>query len=427
MSRFTPLDWLRKRGVLDRVRSFHRDESGVITLLTVFVMLGCTWMLLWLFNSAKQLDSKVRMQNAVDAAGQSGVGVLARGMNAVAFANRFEADLIAAVAVMQGTQSTPAASSPMIGVLLPTFQEILAGQSGQLPPDRPIPAFRRSIVTQIPMLADEVTRNVGRANGLWRGVNAANNPNGPQGSLLVQLWTTSGQAIGHGSEDDPHTRTLPLIDPSPLGLDAQYLGDSGGLLQQARQEREQLVRHYIAIWARDLAAGDPALASRLISQAEIPLQVLLNDLYSKSNLPLLLRSPATDRQTLERDLMFVSVAYRRHSISSASRMFRNPNAAIAPAMAFAQLHLFLPRPRYICCPWGETRIDPRTGESYFISYTDGWPTDWSAHTQNWQAKLVPATARSLSAILSQSVPGTNANPPHWGQLTPRQFDELTHH
>ena len=68
-------DWRRS---LARGEHLHRDETGVISLLAVFVILGCTWLLLWVLNSSKQLDSKVRMQNAVDAAGQSGVGILAR-------------------------------------------------------------------------------------------------------------------------------------------------------------------------------------------------------------------------------------------------------------------------------------------------------------------------------------------------------------
>ncbi len=427
MTNLTPADPSFWRTTASRIRSLHRDESGVISLLTVFVMLGCTWMLLWLLNSARQLDSKVQMQNAVDAAGQSGVGVLARGMNAVAFANRLEADLLAAVAVMRAAESTPAASSPLLRTLRPVFEEILAGQSGQLPADRPIPAFRRSVVRQIPALADEVTRNIGRANGLWRGANSANAPDGPQGPLLVQLWTTTGDAIGHSSEDDPRTRTLPLIDPSPLGTDAAYLTDPAGLLRLARQERARMVQHDVPLWARDLAAGDQALASLLIARSQRHLRELLDSLYANSNLPLMLRSTSRDRGELERDLMFVSVAYRRHVQPTAPIMFRNPNAALAPAMTFAQVHLFLPRHRYTCCPWGEVRINPRTGEEYFISYFDGWPQEWNANTQNWQAKLVPATARSLGSILASGVPGTNLNPPAWGQLTPRQLDELTHH
>ena len=418
-----PRGWRRCRMFGSR---FHRDESGVISLLTVFVMLGCTWLLLWLLNSAKQLDSKVRLQNAVDAAGQSGVGILARGMNAVAFANQLEADLLAAVAVMQAAEGTPAASSPLIA-LRPVFEEILAGLPGQRPTDRPIPAFRSDVVRRIPSLADEVTRNVGRANGLWRGANVGNTPDGPQGPLLVQLWTTTGLPMGRSSEIDPLTRTLPLIDPSPLGPDATYLTDPSHLLELARRERERLVRHYLGPWAVDLASGDPVLAATLMQLAERQLQLLLDGLYRDSNLPLILRDQSPGLSHMERDLMFVAVAYRAHARNTAPVMFHNPHAALAPAMAFAQLHLFLPRPRYTCCPWGETRINPRTDQEYFISNTDGWPTEWEASTQNWHAKLVPATAQSISSILTSGPPGANVNPPRWGQLTPRQIDALTHH
>lgn len=409
-----------------KLRVLHSDESGVISLLTVFVMLGCTWMLLWLLNSAQQLDSKVRLQNAADAAGQSGVGILARGMNAIAFANQLEADLLAGVAVMRGTQGTALANSPLVQMVLPFFELILHGESGQLPPDRPIPAFRRDIVQEIPGLADQVTRDVARANGQWRGPNAANNPDGPQGPLLVQLWTTAGQAIGSGWEDDPRTRTLPVIDPSPLGQDAIYLADPDAALVRGRRERAQSVNHYLLPWALDLAGGNQVLARQLVSQSQRPLRLLLDAEFVNTNLPLILRSPSPGRSELEQDLMFVAVSYRLHPGSAASVMFRNPNARQAPAMAFAQVHLFLPRHRFTCCPWGETRIDPQTGEPYFVSYFDGWPSEWTASTQNWQAKLAPATADGLSVILSSRVPNANLMPPSWGQLTPRQLDVLTH-
>lgn len=418
--------WSRFKTCSTKVRQLHSDESGVISLLTVFIMLGCTWLLLWVLNSAKQLDSKVRMQNAADTAGQSGVGILARGMNAIAFANQLEADLLAAVAVMQATQGTPAASSPLVSLLLPVFQEILAGQSGQLPSQRPIPAFRSDIVRRIPSLADEVSRNIGRANGLWSGPIAASTPDGPQGPLFVQLWSTTGLPIGPGSEDDPYSRTLPVLDASPGGPDARFLFDGAQELNRARREREHLVRHYLFPWALDVAGGNQAAARLLIGRAQRPLQLLLDGLYRDSNLPLVLRSPSAGRSEQERDLMYVSVAYRLHPRPTAAKMFRNPNASHAPAMAFGQVQLFLPRQRFVCCPWTETHIDPRTGEPHTVVFTDGWPGEWSASTQNWQAKLVPATAPAMSAILSSRLPNGNLNQPGWGPLTPRQLDELTH-
>lgn len=420
-------DHARPRLRFGLVTGLHRDERGVISLLAVFILLGCTWLLLWLLNSAKQLDSKVRMQNAVDAAGQSGVGILARGMNAVAFANQLEADLLAAVAVMQAAQETSNSSSPLVGTLLPVFQEILAGQSGQSPLDRPIPAFRADVVRKIPTLADQVTRQVGRLNGFWNGPNAAANPDGPQGPLLVQLWTIAGQPVGYAAEENPLTRTLPVIDPSPAGLDASFLSDIDRRFQYARNTRERLVRHYIVLWAQELAGGDPVLAGQLVTAAEIHWRSLLNGIYRDSNLPMILRSTPPDEQRLELDTMFVTVAYRLHPLPTAPLMFGNPNAALAPSMAFSQNALFLPRPRFTCCPWGETRTDPVTGDVDFLSFTDGWPADWSANSQNWQTKLVPATLASISSILSSSPPQSSLNPAQWGSLSPRDMDVLTHH
>lgn len=418
---------IRWQDRFNRLRRLHRDETGVISLLAVFILLGCTWLLLWLLNSAKQLDAKARMQNAVDAAGQSGTAILARGMNAVAFANQLEADLLAAVAVMQATRETPAASSPLVGMLLPVFQEILAGRSGQTPVDRPIPAFRADVVRQIPALADQVTRQVGRFNGFWNGPTATSNPDGPQGPLLVQLWTTGGQAVGYASEDDPLHRTLPLIDPSPGGADAIYLTDRTQRLEFARETRVRLVRHYTLLWALDIAGGNQTLAGQLTAAAEVQLGQLLDQTYRESNLPMILRSTPPGVDDLELDTMFVAVAYRLHTRPTAPLMFQNPNAALAPAMAFSQNALFLPRPRFTCCPWGEVRTHPVTGEAHFVSFTDGWPDEWSANSQNWQTKLVPATSRSISAILASSPPQSNLNRPQWGMLSPRELDVLTHH
>lgn len=405
-----------------KLRSLHSDESGVISLLTVFVMLGCTWLLLWVLNSARQLDSKVRLQTAADAAGQSGVGILSRGMNAIAFANQLEAELFAAIAVMQATEGTPAASSQLLN-LLPVFEAILSG-NGVEPRNRPIPAFRHDVIQVIPPLAEELTRNIGRANGLWRGPNAATNPDGPQGPLLAQLWSTNGRPIGRGDETDPRTRTLPVLDPSPQGWDAPFLPDPPAVLDQARRERSQLARRYLRPWANDLAAGDPMLSDLLVAKAARPLNHLLNELYQDTNLPIQLRNPSPNADSLEADLMYVAATYRQHQVPMASIMFTNPNATHAPAMAVSQVHLFLPRDRYVCCPWTETRIDPRTGEEYTIVFTEGWPSEWSASTQNWQAKLVPVTAPGLGAILT-STPSRNAGP-SWGSLSPRQLDELVH-
>lgn len=412
------------------IQRLHGDQTGVISLLSVFVMLGCTSLLLWVFNSAKQLDSKVRMQNAVDATGQSGAGILARGMNAIAFANHLEADLLAAVIVMRAAESTPASGSPLVQTLQPAFELILAGEVGQPPVQRPISAFRMDIVRETPWLANEAVKTIGLANGRWRGGGANENPDGPQGVLTVQLWSGQGFPVGYVAEDNPWTRTLPVIDPGPMGFDASTLpggADGDALLNQARSQRERWVRHYMSIWAHDVALGDDQLAQLILTRAEVQLVAILNELYRDTNLPLMLRSSTTSRTDLERDFMFVAVASRRHPPLTASRMFHNPLSQLAPAMTVAQVHLFLPRARYVCCPWGEWHLDERTGLEFFVSQTDGWPGDWTASTQNWQAKLVPVTIPAVSQILSSSAPDPSWGSSNWGRLTPRQLDELFHH
>ena len=61
--------------------ALHRDERGVISILTVFAMLMLTALLGMVMNVGRQVDGKIRMQNAADAAAYSGGVVLARGMN----------------------------------------------------------------------------------------------------------------------------------------------------------------------------------------------------------------------------------------------------------------------------------------------------------------------------------------------------------
>ncbi len=75
-------------------------------------------------------------------------------------------------------------------------------------------------------------------------------------------------------------------------------------------------------------------------------------------------------------------------------------------MAISQVHLFLPLDRYVCCPWTEVRIDPRTGLEYTVVFMQGWPREWSASTQNWQAKLVPSRLPDWSDIDQHPVTGS---------------------
>ena len=72
-------------GIAGLFRRIHRDESGSISVVTVFAFIFLTMVLGMLMNVGRHADRKVKIQNAADAATISGSTVLARGMNTLAF------------------------------------------------------------------------------------------------------------------------------------------------------------------------------------------------------------------------------------------------------------------------------------------------------------------------------------------------------
>src|SRR5690349_14185596 len=108
------------------VRHVRHNEEGVITLLSVFVLLGLTMILLGMINVARQIDAKVRRQNAADAGTRSAAGVVARGMNAVAFANHLEADVFAIAAFLYGLEGSDTPWTAQYAPLRPLFDQMLA-------------------------------------------------------------------------------------------------------------------------------------------------------------------------------------------------------------------------------------------------------------------------------------------------------------
>ena len=79
----------------------HRDQGGTISILSVFAVLLLTMLLGMVMNVGRQVDGKIRMQNAADAAAYSGGVVLARGMNTLAFTNHLLCDVFAMTAFMR--------------------------------------------------------------------------------------------------------------------------------------------------------------------------------------------------------------------------------------------------------------------------------------------------------------------------------------
>jgi hypothetical protein len=104
------------RRVATRFGGLPRDERGTISLLSVITIFVFAVVLGMVVNAGRQVDEKVRMQNAADAATYSGAVAVARGYNALAFANHVEAEVFALTAYMRagvnmsGTPKDPQAA-----------------------------------------------------------------------------------------------------------------------------------------------------------------------------------------------------------------------------------------------------------------------------------------------------------------------------
>lgn len=308
-------DWMRRavlavRGVCRRIASAHHDQRGTISLLSTFAVLMFTMLLLLITNVAQQVDDKVRMQNAADSAVYSGGVVLARGMNAIAFANHLECDMFGLVAFLReardqnalqlvpdilerwrrvGAKFAPAQFEKFIPLTLaipdktlreerlvrawselaasasdfalPVFEQILGTPETNGPAnDHLLPNFQRDVLRTIPTLAQEVTNEIALRHGVRSnrtvdvGPTLRNNPQsaangrGPQYGVL---WRTSVQPVGFGDETDPQTRTLPVVDPDPSQRDYYAVPNGARYLQSSRQQREGLARHYLDRWIED--------------------------------------------------------------------------------------------------------------------------------------------------------------------------------
>lgn len=469
-----------------RARSIHRDESGSLSILSVFVMLMLTMLLMLLFNVAKQLDDKVRMQNAADAAAYSGGSVLARGMNAIAFSNHLEADVFAITAFLREARDRNAEQyvpeilakwvemssrfssaqfpkfpplAPAIAAkapleqrfvtawgdmaqaaaqnALPVFEHILGTPETTDPQanDHLIPIFQRAVLVSTATLAGEVTNEMALRHGLrqedLRRVSGQvrNSPGfgaGTRGAQVGVLWRLSVQPVGWSDEFDPLARTLPVVDPDVYYGDYGRLPNAGEYLQEARDRRRRMARDYLGQWIRDADprrglgfADEEARMSQFMglfwTSACAQLDHLLDTEYPSTNVPMILRN-FKQPPDLEDSYMYLAVVYRRHVETMAPRMFRNLLDESSDAQTFAEVSLFIPQRRHLCCPWGwwRTTIGPNgIPQTIWVENMEGWSHEWSTFNQNWTAKLVPATAEVIPDILA-----TNPGGPAAGIRTP---------
>jgi hypothetical protein len=388
----------------DRIARFplilHRDERGVISILSVFAVLILTALLGMVMNAGRQVDGKIRMQNAADSAAYSGAVVLARGMNTLAYTNHLLCDVFALTAFMREAEaqhsdkyipdilkawtkagqifqtsafpkfkalgaaivqkvpmeqeladSFSAWAKAASEIMLPTLEEILAQEM--------IPTFQRALLQACPDMAQQAAQEAARANG---------RPDFGRGDMLGVLWRTSAIPVGGmGEGTDPLSRTLPVVDPV-----GDMLPNQASFLADARDQRQKLAERYLGTsgpsreywsgrgyWVSESWNGDTLWMfdhkAKMCQFAALwrgftcgQLHKLLDE-NSEKNLPILIRTKKDDvadyNVHLDQDFTFVGVCYWRHVSEFAPEflhnfLFRNPLQS--DAMTYAQVRMFVP-------------------------------------------------------------------------------------
>lgn len=416
---FTPLDRL------------HSDERGTISLISVFTLLLLTVLMGMVINVGRQVDNKVKLQNAVDAATYSGGVVLARGMNTLAFSNRLMCDVFAMTAFLrEGSQRNAESLTPEILTtwqrmspdltnsgfsagdrqpilnappnllaftevgpaiddkvpleqemirtysewmqavsmrLLPTFEQILA--------QRMIPQFQSDVTSAIPLMAQLATDEIAKTHGPV----AARRASSPEVPSAV-LWRANVDPVAGAADSqsvvDPYLRTLPVVDPVN---DYLPISDQLRYQQIARQQREQIATQYLRDWNSSAMQYFDQYA-KMSQFGQLwrgftcgQLKKLLEEEYPDSNLPFVIRyTPADvgrDQTWLDRDYMFVGVAYRPQIAPTMGKVFQT--RLESDAQAYAQ---------------------------GFLCVGDGG-VNWDLMAQSWNFRLVPAMHESVGPIL----------------------------
>jgi hypothetical protein len=401
----------------------HGDERGTISILTVFAVLALTMLLGTVMNMARQVDGKIRMQNAADAVAYSGGLVLARGMNTLAFTNHLLCETFAITAFLQEgrdqhakqfvgeilsawqkagqalskcTQYAPFAqlgqaitqkctieqqmvtdfsnwAQATSQTLLPMFQQILSQQM--------IPNYQQSVIQTFPHIAQMAVADVAQRNGQEANGQEANG----RGTMLGALWQSNGTQVDSG------TNALPVASPTNTSVATQ---------QRCFLSHYYLwyMNHYLWYWTGGngqdnfiaIAAFFPVGKWSMATMSSFgnlwqqyscgQLEQLLQQ-YSDSNLPSVI-SPdsmiATDTSggnngVLDQKYMFIGASYWKALNTTGFKLCPYKNPTGADAVNFAQVELFVPQRRLV---WALYR--PGTGPS--TPFGGGTPTGTTTWT-----------------------------------------------
>jgi hypothetical protein len=416
-------------------RRLHRDQRGVTSLLSLVAVMVFTMLLVMLTNVVRHVDDKVRMQNAADAAAYSGAAVLARGMNAIAFANRLEAETFALTALLRALEDRGSQSARQ---LLPVMQVVLGTPEfdGPVFGDRLLPEYQRDVIALVPGLAQETTHEIALRHGLPQGRlpqgasqarTARRSQFGPRGPQAGVLWLTRGVAVSAADESDPLIRTLPVVDPNSDGADWARLTDVGDRQVAAAVRRLEVATEALRALHDQLPESRRRDAG-LLGDATRYLIRLLEVEYPTTNLPMMLRSQTGGTTTGDPSIRtdghsIVATVHRAFDREHGAKLFINPLANRSDAVMFAQAEFFLPRPRYRCCPW---TLETDEG---VVNNTDDWPRQWDSLNQTWSVRLTPADeAAALTILQSQPpAPADTMRPTRLDGVTPLDIERVNTH
>lgn len=292
-----------------KLRALHRDQQGTISILSVIVILLLTMLLGLVLNVGEQVDDKIRMQNAADAATYSGGVVVARGMNTIAFTNHLLSEVFALTAYFREGRDRYAESvvphilgawmfvpsqaalskferiQKLQEVLVPKIEmerelvtafgemtavksrfmlpalETILGQSeqanqgdgnAQAPNNQNeaaqthlIPVFQRQVVQSTAISAHLLVQEVMKRHLVSTKANA--------GTPVCLLSTNLGTPGQSRDESDPYERIVPALDPTFEGPDFNRLRawEAGVYQSAATQRRRDLATRYLSDWNSD--------------------------------------------------------------------------------------------------------------------------------------------------------------------------------
>jgi len=371
--------------------ALHRDERGVMSFISVFAVLFLVMLLGMIINVSKQVDGKIRLQNAADDAAYAGGVVLARGLNSLAFTNNLLCECFAMTAIMReghernaekyvpdilaawknaaqalstcGYSKFDAVGAAMLQKIpleqqaVDTFSEWMYAQAEITLPlietilqYRALTEYQQAVLDAYPEIAQTAAMEVADRNG---------QPDYGRGTLRAALWHATGQIVSNASD------SLPAVNPESA-VGSSYWND-------AHDYRDSLARHYLNLWNTQMMAffrGDSRSGYWGRMSAFYPLwcgftcgqlDKLLGE-FPDTNLPFQIKQPKTAITT--DSYLFVGVAYWKQipevgASFAGKTLFHNPMTS--DSLAYAAVRVFVPRSRLVWALQGGGGGSPPVG------------------------------------------------------------------